>query len=103
MIAGSPVSCSASCASTIERTVRLLGMSSPIPTMAARNSSRSSALSMASALAPISSQPNSASVPSCASARATLSPVCPPIVGSTASGRSLAMILRTKAGVIGSI
>ena len=37
------------------------------------------------------------------SASAVLSAVCPPIVGSTASGLSFSMILATTSGVIGSI
>jgi hypothetical protein len=61
------------------------GDSRPILSIASRNFWRSSALSMASALAPIVT-PNFSSVPSCASASAVLSAVCPPIVGSTASG-----------------
>ena len=42
-------------------------------------------------------------VPSLKSASAVLSAVCPPIVGSTASGRSFSRILVTISGVIGSI
>ena len=103
MTAGRPVSSSTREASSSERAVPLFGMSRPMRIMAARNSSRSSALSIAAALAPISSQPSSASVPFSVSAFAMLSAVCPPIVGSSASGRSFSMILRTKAGVIGSM
>ena len=53
--------------------------------------------------APISSTPNRSSVPSRASAMATLSAVWPPMVGSSASGRSRSMILATIAGVTGSM
>ena len=59
--------------------------------MASRKSLRSSALSMASARAPISSTPYWASTPCCSSASAVLSAVCPPMVGSSTSlsfGRS---------------
>ena len=60
-------------------------------------------MSMASALAPISSTPSSFSLPERCSAIAVLSAVCPPMVGSTASGFSLAMMRATTSGVIGSI
>jgi hypothetical protein len=83
--------------------ISLFGLSRPILVIASRKSWRFSAFSMASCLAPISSTPYLASVPSSASANAVLSAVWPPIVGSSASGRSLAMILATKSGVIGSI
>ena len=55
------------------------------------------------ALAPIISTPHFFSAPDASSASAVFSAVCPPIVGSRASGRSLAMILATISGVIGSI
>jgi hypothetical protein len=57
---------------------------------------------MARALAPMSSQPYFASTPLSYSASATFSAVWPPIVGSTASGRSLAMTFSTNSGVTGS-
>ena len=60
-------------------------------------------MSMASALAPIISTPNLASTPALSSASAVLSAVCPPMVGSSASGRSRSMILATISGVIGSM
>ena len=103
MIAGSPISASASRASSAERTTWLLGRSSPILSMASRNRPRSSALSIAAGEAPISSTPSRSSVPSRASAMATLSAVCPPMVGSSASGRSRSMILATIPGVTGSM
>ena len=58
---------------------------------------------MASALAPIISTPYFASTPICSSFSAQLSAVWPPIVGSSASGLSFAMIVATISGVIGSI
>ena len=54
-------------------------------------------------VAPISSTPNRSRVPSSSSAIATLSAVCPPIVGRSASGRSRAMICSTTSGVTGSM
>ena len=68
-----------------------------------RKSSRSSARRIDSALAPISSTPNSSSVPSSASVIARFSAVWPPSVGSSASGRSFSMILRTGPGSSGSM
>ena len=58
---------------------------------------------MTSALAPIISTPYLASTPRSSSARAVFSAVWPPMVGSSASGRSLAMIFSTISGVIGSM
>ena len=57
---------------------------------------------MARAFAPISSTPNRSSVPSRTNAIATFNAVCPPIVGSSASGRSRSITLRTHSGVTGS-
>ncbi len=83
------------------------GVSRPILVMASRKSSRSSALSMAWAVAPISSTSCSASVPIFSSASAQFSAVCPPMVGSSAKPpgtacRSALMIFATISGVIGS-
>lgn len=64
--------------------------------------SRSSPAWMASMLAPISSTPYLSSTPASCSATAVLSAVWPPRVGSSASGRSLAMIFSTISGVMGS-
>ncbi len=79
------------------------GVSSPIFFIASRKSSRSSALSMASAVAPIISTLYLSSTPILRSDSAVFSAVWPPMVGSSASGRSLAMILATISGVIGSM
>src|SRR6185312_12114378 len=79
------------------------GVSRPIFFMVSRNRSRSSALSMASAVAPIILTLNVSSVPIFFKDSAQLSAVCPPMVGSKASGRSFSMILATISGVIGSI
>ena len=82
---------------------RDFGVSRPIFFMASRNSSRSSALSMASALAPISSTPNFSSTPILFSDSAVFSAVWPPMVGSSASGRSFSMIFSTTCQVMGSM
>ena len=71
--------------------------------IAALNFSRSSALSIAFFDAPISSTSNRVSTPSRARSSAQLSAVCPPIVGSSASGRSRSMILAIIGQVIGSM
>ena len=101
--AGSPVSASAACASARLWAIALRGLSMPIAAIASRNFCRSSARSITSARAPISSTPCRASAPDAASRIATFSAVWPPIVGSTASGFSLAMIFSTISGVIGSM
>ncbi len=84
------------------------GVASPILVIASRNSFLSSALSMASAVAPIMVTSYFSSVPILRSDSAVLSAVCPPMVGNSAkppgrTWRSLAMILATISGVIGSI
>ena len=103
MIAGSPMSSSASSACTSVLTWCERGVSRPIFVIASRNSSRSSALSMASAVAPIIWTLNFSSVPILRKDSAQLSAVCPPMVGKSASGRSFSMILATISGVTGSI
>src|SRR3989338_4971125 len=62
----------------------------PMRVMACLNFSRASAMSMASREAPIISTPYFSSTPCLARSSAQFSPVCPPMVGSSASGRSLA-------------
>ncbi len=71
--------------------------------IAALNFSRSSALSIAFLVAPISSTSNRVRMPSRARSSAQLSAVWPPIVGSSASGRSFSMIFATIVQVIGSM
>ena len=107
MIAGRPTSSSTASAADSVFTWCERGVERPILVIASRNFSRSSALSIASAVAPIISTSNSFSVPIFCSDRAQLSAVWPPIVGSSAKPpgtayRSLAMILATTSGVIGS-
>ena len=103
MIAGKPISACAAQASSIVRTMRERGLSSPIASTASRKRWRSSAFSITSASAPIISTPYFSSTPFLASAMAAFSAVCPPIVGRSASGFSCAMMVSMKSGVIGSI
>ena len=77
--------------------------SRPMRVMASLNFRRSSALSMASGVAPISSHLYLCSTPLRHKSSAQLSAVCPPIVGRMASGRSLSMIFSTVCQVIGSM
>ena len=104
MIAGRPMSSSASSASVSVLIWCERGVSRPILFIASRNSSRSSALSIASAVAPIISTSNFSSMPILRSDSAQLSAVCPPMVGKQrVRARSFSMILATISGVIGSI
>ena len=79
------------------------GVSKPMAFMALSKRSRSSALSMASALAPIISTLNFSSTPCLARSRAQLSAVCPPMVGNSTSGLSFSIILATVPHSTGSI
>ena len=103
MIAGRPMSSSAASAAGSVFTWCERGVSRPMRVIASRNRSRSSALSIASAVAPIISTPNLSSTPMRRSDSAVLSAVWPPMVGSSASGRSFSMMRATTSGVIGSI
>ena len=82
--------------------IRLRGTSAPRPVTISLNRSRSSPARIASILAPISSTPCSRSTPESCSATAQFSAVCPPSVGSRASGRSRSITLATTSGVTGS-
>ena len=75
----------------------------PMLVIASLNFRRSSAFSMACSLAPIISTPCFASTPCLCRSSAQFSAVCPPIVGSSASGFSLAMIFSSTCQVIGSM
>ena len=66
------------------------------------NRSRSSPALIASIRAPISSVPYRARMPVSCSSTAAFSAVWPPRVGSTASGRSVAMTFSSTSAVIGS-
>lgn len=103
MIVGKPIRACACQASSRLWAMADLGSSSPIRRMAWRNRSRSSALSIASREAPISSTPYRASTPSRTRSRAVLSAVCPPMVGSKASGRSFSMMRSRVGQTMGSI
>ncbi len=104
-IAGRVMRPSARAASTSTRlsTVIDQGIRSPASVIVRRNSSRSSARRIAAWSAPISSTPKRSRVPSSCSAIARLSAVCPPRVGSRASGRSFSMIRVTGPGSSGSM
>jgi hypothetical protein len=71
--------------------------------IASLNLERSSALSIASGEAPISSTPYCLSTPWRCRSSAQFSAVWPPIVGRIASGRSFAMMRSTTFQVIGSM
>ena len=85
MMAGRPISSSASSAWISVLIWCERGVSSPIFVIASRNSLRSSALSMASAVAPIIVTSNFSKIPILRSDSAVLSAVCPPMVGSSAN------------------
>ena len=96
MMTGRPIS-STTAARLVERVGDAAdgGTARPISTIACLNRSRSSAVAMASALAPIiSGVPGTPMSPCSNSAMARFRPVWPPSVGSTASGRSRSMIAR---------
>ena len=71
--------------------------------MAALNWSRSSALAITSAVAPIISTPYFSSTPRRARSMARFKPVWPPSVGNRASGRSASITLATTSQVSGSM
>ncbi len=83
-------------------TMRDDGTGSPISIILALKRSRSSASWIVSSGVPSSSTPYLAITPAAASSTARLSPVWPPRVGSSASGRSRAMIRSSEATVSGS-
>ncbi len=101
--AGNPTCSIARKDSSIDLTYLLLGIRSPIRSMDNLNRSRSSALLIASTLAPMSCTSNSSRTPRSLRATAMLSAVCPPIVGSRASGLSRSIIFATNSGINGSI
>jgi len=103
MMSGKPISSPTRIPSSSERTQPLRGRSRPMFAIACLKRSRSSAFFMAPMLAPISSTPYCSSTPWAARSRARLRPVCPPIVGSSASGRSAAMIAAAASTFSGSI
>ncbi len=107
MIAGRPMSSRMSSAAESVLIWCERGVDRPILVIASRNFSRSSALSIASAVAPIISTSCVSSTPIFCNDSAQFKAVWPPIVGKRAkppgaTWRSLAMILATTSGVIGS-
>ncbi len=93
MTTGRPMSAMTWWASSSEWAVADDGTSRPMPTMASLNRSRSSAVAMASALAPIiSGVPGTPMMPASNSSMARFRPVWPPSVDRTASGRSCSMM-----------
>ena len=100
---GKPILSRISKASSSECAISARGVSSPIFFIATSNFSRSSALSIASCVAPIISTPYFSRIPSASSFSAQLSAVWPPIVGSNALGRSFSMILATVCHSTGSM
>ncbi len=95
--------CCTSRASSIECAIPLRAEPRPMPVIASLNFSRSSAFSMAFSLAPIISTLYFDSTPFLCRSSAQFSAVWPPMVGSTASGRSFAMIFSTTCQVMGSM
>ena len=102
MITGNPIPRAISCASATEWAKPDSGTSRPMSPIARLNSSRSSAVAIASGRAPITSTPNRSNTPVPASAMVRLRAVWPPSVGNNASGRSRSMIASTTAGSSGS-
>ena len=104
MMTGNAISASTSCASANVWAIPLCGTLSPISIIARLNFSRSSAVEIASALAPINSGvPGTPAKPRSNNAIAKLSAVWPPKVGNTASGRSRSMIAASTSTVSGSM
>jgi hypothetical protein len=81
----------------------LRATSAPDSSTSSLKSCRSSPRWMASTFAPISSTPYLSRMPASSSAIAAFRAVCPPSVGSTASGCSMRMISSSDAFVIGSM
>jgi len=88
--------------SSSEVTISEAGTLSPQDSTASLNLSLSSARSIASSRAPMSSIPSSSRTPAVASSRARLSAVWPPIVGRSASGRSMRRTSSTDSASSGS-
>ena len=100
---GYPSSSAAARASSRVVAMRLSSTGTPTSRMRFLNRSRSSAHSITSTSAPISSTPWRSSTPALARSMAKLSAVCPPSVGRMASGRSLMMMLSADATSSGSM
>ncbi len=96
--AGSPVSSSDRPGLLEVRGEAALRHVRPMRAIASLKSWRSSPISTARRLAPISRTPSRSSTPRCASSTARLSAVWPPTVGSRASGRSRSRIVSSDLG-----
>ncbi len=103
MMVGKPTIACTCFASSKECASAERGDARPIVAIAFLNFSRSSALSIASFFAPIISTLNLSRTPSRARSSAQFNAVCPPMVGSSASGRSFSMMRATICQVIGSM
>ena len=79
------------------------GTGSPSSLISSRNRSLSSARLMAESFVPKTSTLHSFKIPAFSNSTAILSPVCPPNVGSRASGRSFRIMVLTNSSEIGSI
>ena len=104
MMIGRPMSSAIVSASATVWAMPDRGTSRPISIIASLNCSRSSAVAMAAALAPIiSGVPGTPIRPWPKRSIARLRAVWPPSVGSTASGRSRSMMRANTSGVSGSM
>ena len=101
-ITGRPSSAAAARPAAMSPTTRLAGTARPAAAIVPRKASRSSARRIASASAPISSTPYRSRTASAESSIARFRAVCPPSVGSRASGRSRAMTASTASRSSGS-
>ena len=102
MITGSPMRSMTSMASSRVWAVAEGGTGRPMSIMAWRNWARSSAVAMASWLAPITSTPYLSTTPVSISSMARLRAVWPPRVGSSTSGCSRWMMLVSTSALRGS-
>ncbi len=100
---GRPSSALTRSASSSVCAMPLRGRSRPIARIVSLNRSRSSARLIASTRAPMSSTPKRSSTPLSARSRARFRPVWPPMVGSSASGRSASMMRARTSTVSGSM
>ena len=103
IITGKPKVFCTACASSNVWAISERGVSKPIAFMALSNKLRSSALSIASRVAPIICTPCFSNTPSRARSSAQFKAVCPPMVGKTTSGFSFSIILATVRHSTGSI
>ncbi len=103
MMHGKPISSSPARAASRSCTTSERVVASPMSFMAWRKRSRSSAMSMASGVAPIISTPYFSSTPSRSRSSAQLSAVWPPMVGRMAPGRSRSMMRSTTRQSMGSM